>query len=285
MQNMMISVITINYNNKDGLQKTINSVISQTYRNFEWIIIDGGSTDGSRELIKQYSNDVTYWVSESDRGIYNAMNKGIKEAKGDYLLFLNSGDCLATETVMENVANLELEKDFAYGIIKIVTVKGAWSLWDIPLEDITGRRFLRATLPHPATFIKRSMFTKFGMYDENYKICADWKFFMDAILFGQASIQKIPFVISVFFEGGISTKDWLKKKQERERAISLTWSPLILKDYEKLEVLNVIQKYTISRFILSQVLAAIRIWEKVKRKSTGYVSAAISRINGMKNVS
>ncbi len=89
---MKLSIITVNLNNKDGLQKTIDSVISQTFKDFEWIVIDGGSTDGSKELIEKYSDYISYWVSEPDKGIYNAMNKGIKVAKGDYLEFLNSGD-------------------------------------------------------------------------------------------------------------------------------------------------------------------------------------------------
>ena len=91
---MKLSIITINYNNREGLKRTIESVVNQTFTDFEWILIDGGSTDGSKELIEQYSNRFSYWVSEPDNGIYNAMNKGLRAAKGDYLQFLNSGDRL-----------------------------------------------------------------------------------------------------------------------------------------------------------------------------------------------
>ena len=94
---MKLSIITVNYNNKAGLQKTIDSVVCQTWRDFEWIVIDGGSTDGSKELIEQYQQHFAYWCSEPDKGVYNAMNKGISKAKGEYLNFMNSGDCFYNE--------------------------------------------------------------------------------------------------------------------------------------------------------------------------------------------
>ena len=98
---MKYSIITVNYNNKEGLRKTIESVISQTFRDFEYIVIDGGSSDGSAELLKEYSDKITYWVSEPDKGIYNGMNKGIAKATGDYLNFMNSGDCFYDQQVLK----------------------------------------------------------------------------------------------------------------------------------------------------------------------------------------
>ena len=109
---MKLSIITINYNNKNGLQKTIDSVISQTFKDFEWIIIDGGSTDGSKELIEKYSQHITYWVSEPDKGIYNAMNKGIKVAKGEYLFFLNSGDYLVQPNTINQIFTQSPNTDY-----------------------------------------------------------------------------------------------------------------------------------------------------------------------------
>ena len=94
---MKLSIITINYNNLAGLQRTIDSVVCQTWHDYEWIIIDGGSSDGSKELIEQYQEYITYWCSEPDKGIYNAMNKGIDHAHGDYLIFMNSGDAFASK--------------------------------------------------------------------------------------------------------------------------------------------------------------------------------------------
>ena len=109
-----ISIITVNYNNLEGLQRTFNSVFNQTWKEFEYVVIDGGSTDGSKELIEKYNDKIDYWVSESDNGIYNAMNKGIKKAKGEYLLFLNSGDNLFNHTVLEENHSVIKEMDLIY---------------------------------------------------------------------------------------------------------------------------------------------------------------------------
>lgn len=105
---MKLSIITINYNNRDGLQHTIESVINQTSHEFEYIIIDGGSTDGSVDIIKQYTNQIDYWVSEPDRGIYHAMNKGIDIAKGEYCIFMNSGDLFHnTSSIKDSINHLD----------------------------------------------------------------------------------------------------------------------------------------------------------------------------------
>ena len=90
---MKYSIITINYNHIEGLKRTIDSVISQTSSNYEYIIIDGGSTDGSVNIIKEYKEHLVYWISEKDNGVYHAMNKGVAQAQGDYCIFMNSGDC------------------------------------------------------------------------------------------------------------------------------------------------------------------------------------------------
>lgn len=110
-----LSIITVNLNNREGLRKTIESVICQSFSDYEYIIIDGGSTDGSKELIELYQNKVTYWISETDKGIYNAMNKGIKTGKGDYCLFLNSGDWLVNSTVIEKEFSDSKQADIIYG--------------------------------------------------------------------------------------------------------------------------------------------------------------------------
>ena len=98
-----ISIITINYNDKIGLSKTINSVLNQSWQKFEFIVIDGGSNDGGLEVIEQHKDKIDYWVSEPDKGVYNAMNKGIKVAKGEYLIFMNSGDTFYDDNVLEKI--------------------------------------------------------------------------------------------------------------------------------------------------------------------------------------
>ena len=106
---MKYSIITINYNNCDGLRKTIESVISQSYKDYEFIIIDGGSTDGSRDVIEQHSRSIDYWVSEPDKGVYNAMNKGIRQAKGDYLNFKTKLYHLSCLKILVNLPFFTLE--------------------------------------------------------------------------------------------------------------------------------------------------------------------------------
>ena len=112
---MKYSIITINYNNKDGLKKTIESVINQSCKDFEYIIIDGGSTDGSVDVIRQYADRINYWISEPDKGVYNAMNKGVAQAHGEYLNFMNSGDCFSDNSVLENIAHSLCSYDIVTG--------------------------------------------------------------------------------------------------------------------------------------------------------------------------
>ena len=112
---MKLSIITINYNNAIGLKKTIESLIEQSYQEYEYIVIDGGSDDGSKEVIWESLRYVSSWCSEKDTGVYNAMNKGIMRATGEYLLFLNSGDYLYDSTVLEDVTSTLSGEDIIYG--------------------------------------------------------------------------------------------------------------------------------------------------------------------------
>ena len=145
---MKLSIITINYNNRDGLQKTIESVVSQSFKDFEWIVIDGGSNDGSRELIERYAESISYWVSEPDKGIYNAMNKGIKASNGDYLLFLNSGDSLCDEYVIADFQKLSFTEDIISG--NIIVDDSIYNARFSPDESELSYRFMcESTILHP----------------------------------------------------------------------------------------------------------------------------------------
>ena len=116
---MFLSIITVNFNNKKGLIQTIETVVNQECKDFEWIIVDGGSTDGSVEVIQDHIKHVDFWVSELDQGVYDAMNKGIKVATGDYILFLNSGDYFYTNEATKIINSLESNTDFIiYDYIK-----------------------------------------------------------------------------------------------------------------------------------------------------------------------
>jgi len=200
---LKLSIITINLNNASGLEKTIQSVINQTFTDFEYIVIDGNSTDGSVDIINIHSSKINYWVSEPDIGIYNAMNKGIRKAQGEYCLFLNSGDTLVDKNILEKVFNENLHEDIIYGNMYYNRDNGEKTLWICP-DKLTFRTFLQSTLCHPASFIKKQLFFEISLYDETLKIISDWVFFIIAIVIHNKSYIHLPYCISNFEGGGIS---------------------------------------------------------------------------------
>jgi len=232
-----LSIITINYNNKEGLQKTIESVLNQTFIDFEYIIIDGGSTDGSKALLETYDDKINYWVSEKDKGIYNAMNKGILKATGDYLQFLNSGDWLLDECILSKVFNEPRNAEILYGNMNNILSNGTINLM-VPLSEteLTLANFntnIRPTILHPSSFIKRSLFAD-GLYDENYSIIADIKFFIEKIIIKNCTVNYLPYTITNFNMDGISSNpdNWIKTVEERNRIFTEFLPPRMLKDYE-----------------------------------------------------
>lgn len=195
---MKFSIITINYNNKDGLQNTINSVLQQCCKDYQYIVIDGGSTDGSAELIEKKSDFIDYWVSEPDNGIYNAMNKGIAQAHGDYCIFMNSGDTFYDSDVLENVTKYDLTEDVVCGNICF----GTNNICPNP-QKVTLRTLYKHTLYHQASFIK-TIQLKAMPYDEKMRSAADWKWFLHALIFKDATYKYVPVTIAFFEGGGIS---------------------------------------------------------------------------------
>lgn len=208
---MKLSIITVNFNNQVGLQRTIDSVLCQTWKDFEWLVIDGGSTDGSKELIEQYQEHFSYWCSEPDKGVYNAMNKGIKHAVGDYLLFLNSGDALYDQDVLQKVSDLKSVADIISG--QVVRMDNNELLR--PYDKSIFMQLYRDTLNHQGTFIKRALFQG-QLYDESLKIVSDWKFWLDAILKGNASVDMIPVIVARQDMTGISSNLAAQEKEKQE---------------------------------------------------------------------
>nr|WP_315155918.1 glycosyltransferase family 2 protein [uncultured Flavobacterium sp.] len=199
-----LSIITINCNNLEGLKRTVESVVNQTWQEFEYIVIDGGSTDGSAAYIESQSEYIDYWVSESDKGIYNAMNKGILKATGEYLLFLNSGDHFFNDEVLEKNRCYIEKYDLIY--FDIQTIGEGISEKSSHPDKLDFHYFYEASISHPGTFIRAKLFSKIGLYDENYKIVSDWKFFITAIFSFHCNYLKINEVLSVFYLDGISSK-------------------------------------------------------------------------------
>ena len=221
---MYLSIITICFNNRDGLERTIKSVISQTWRDFEWIVIDGGSTDGSKELIEHYQDQFSYWCSEPDKGIYNAMNKGIEHAKGEYLQFLNSGDILYNEKVLEEVFSLRLTDDIVSG--NAVRMDNNAMVRE-NIENLHWQ-ILFGTIDHQAAFIKRALFDEIR-YDESLKIVSDWKFWVETIVLRNVSVKRINVLVCKQDMTGISFDEKNNQLQieERERVLRSFFSPAI----------------------------------------------------------
>lgn len=223
---MDITIITVVYNNVSGIEATINSVLNQTYKNIDYIIIDGGSTDGTVEKIKKYADRISLFISEKDTGIYNAMNKGLIHAKGKWVLFLNSGDWLYTaDTISAVCCHIDGSIDvlygdqcFDYGDKKIVKS-----------SDSSLNKFSKyMPLFHPATLVKKELLKKHP-FDEKYKIAADYKQLYSLYLEGY-SFKKIDIVIS-YFEAvsGVSNINYLQAMKEnfkvRSNEFFLVWYP------------------------------------------------------------
>jgi len=172
------------------------------YSAFQFIVIDGGSSDGSMELIKQNENLISIWISEKDNGIYHAMNKGIQYAQGKYVLFLNSGDYLIDEYAL-NIEFEQYEADFLYGHFTCAIDGKIFTT--IYKEKLDLCFFYKTTLPHGSTFIKKVLFDRLGLYSEDFIIASDWIFFYKAILCHHCSYLRLDKYVSVFEYGGIST--------------------------------------------------------------------------------
>ena len=198
-----LSIITINYNNLEGLKRTVESVVNQTWQEFEYIVIDGGSTDGSADFIESQSENIDYWVSEQDKGIYNAMNKGIAKATGEYLLFLNSGDHLCSNTVLQENHTIIRDYDLIYFNIEFIDRKIS-KIVSYP-DKLDFSYFYKGTLCHQSTFIKKTLFDIFGFYDENFRFVSDWKFFIEALFKNSCSYLRVDAILTSYYLDGISS--------------------------------------------------------------------------------
>jgi len=237
-----LSIITINLNNAVGLRKTIESVISQTFIDYEYIVIDGASTDSSVDIIKQFADKINYWVSEPDTGIYNAMNKGILKAKGDYTYFLNSGDKFHSNFVLQEIFINDIHNPIITGnLIRLYEDshteidKGLVFEREKNNNLFTLYDFLYGYINHQATFIKKNLFEIYGLYNDEYKIVSDWIFFVKVVSLSGITIEYIDCNICDFDMTGISSQNADLLYEEREKAlkkiIPLYIPDFILNDY------------------------------------------------------
>lgn len=243
-----LSVITVNLNNVDGLRKTMMSVFCQTYKDFEFIIIDGGSIDGSLQLLKS-SDFERYdykWISEIDSGIYNAMNKGIALSKGEYLLFLNSGDFFLNEKVLSEVFdNFDFSQDLICARCEISKNGNVVHITNPPAQ-ITFRYLYNTGLNHQSTFIKRDLFEKFGYYREDFKYHSDTDFWYKTIIFGNASSINVDTILINYNLEGASEKfsNTIEFKNEQKIILSNPILQKFIPDYESWKKKDIkLQKY------------------------------------------
>ena len=239
-----ISIVTINLNNADGLHQTIKSIINQNFKDYELIIVDGGSTDGSNSIIEKYDNSIDYIISEVDNGIYNAMNKGIIKSNGEYLIFMNSGDCFINNSVLQKAIDTGLD-----AVIVCCSVK----CFKNPVKSFYY--FYNDSLPHQSLIIKRSLFDEIGLYDETFKIISDWCFYVIALIKYNKKIKFLNFDLHIGQPGGISwTNDHLIQKEKSE-FISSNFSYIAddyrdLSQYRRSRIIRMYDKLVKVKFLL-----------------------------------
>jgi len=256
---MKLSIITINYNNLEGLKKTYESVVCQTWTDYEWIVIDGGSTDGSREYIEEHQDKFAYWCSEPDKGVYNAMNKGIAKAKGEYMNFMNSGDVFAYSNTLESIFSYEHTADIFYGYMMRRTLDGMPHNIPSMKFHIYWEDFYFDTLPHQSSYIKRDLFDKLGGYDESYPRLADWKWFLNAIVQNKASVEFIPHKLSVYECGGISEDEHWREDLDRIRK-EIYPSFISEQDFDNIRDVHKILEHRFTRFLYRIVRKLSRMY-------------------------
>ncbi len=263
-----LSIITINYNNAIGLEKTMKSVMSQSSQDFEYIVIDGASSDESRAIIEKYQDKITYWVSEADKGIYNAMNKGILASKGEFCQFLNSGDYLVDENVTQKMLSNCDDSSIIYGNM-IKKWPNGKLYKNTSIDTNSFYNFYLGSLNHSPAYIRKSLFEKYGLYDETLKIVSDWKFFLEAIALGNELVKYVNIDVSVFDMTGISNTNSTLDKFERRQFLEEKIPKSILYDYDQhwrdLDMMKRLKRFKVIYGIvwfMERILFKLEKWTK-----------------------
>lgn len=300
---MKLSIITINYNHLEGLRHTVDSILCQTWTDFEWIVVDGNSTDGSAEYIEELAGKLQsegqgssspwqvwrfslpgftaddwhwnnekdnvpdcgcrrfLWCSEKDKGIYNAMNKGIVKAQGEYCLFMNSGDWLDSPTVLERFFGHEFDEDIVCGRARMV--KDGENVFVNPQvynSDYDSAGIISYSIPHQACLIKRRLFEKLGLYDEHLKIVSDWKFFALAIGYWGYTYKFVDELVANMEPGGVSDNG--RFLEERKRVSDELFPPGLKEDIMTAHSTRLIRKNKFMRLIYSLMIrVATKLYE------------------------
>ena len=211
---MKVSIITISYNNLSGLAETYQSIKRQTFRDYEWIVIDGGSSDGTKDFLQEHNADIAYWCCEPDKGVYNAQNKGTEHATGEYSIYMNSGDTFYADDVLEKVFEKQTGADVIFGNWMLIFEEGKNRLGVAP-ETADLIYFFDNNMCHQSMLIKTEAVLN-RPYDESFRIYADWDEWLALYMQGKR-FEKIDLTICNFMVGGISTGDNASEKLKQER--------------------------------------------------------------------
>lgn len=222
MSTPFISIITINYNNALGLKKTIESVVNQSYLNYEYVIIDGGSKDESVDIIKSFESKITTWISESDKGIYDALNKGINIANGKYLVFLNSGDVYLHDDVLTECVNIINHNDAAVYYGQIIVDEGSGDRVVAYPQQLTLAYQRNMVINHQACFFDAQTLKTLGAYNTKYKLAADYAYYLLASI-NQKKFVAIPFPIVRYDVSGISSV----RMDDYRKEMKQVWADII----------------------------------------------------------
>jgi glycosyltransferase involved in cell wall biosynthesis len=328
---MKLSIVTINYNNAEGLRKTLASVASQTYADIEHVIVDGGSTDGSVAIIEAYASDLASkasgcvpaggegcyaaveghdstpangaqplatqdstspkatpphkvtWISEKDKGIYNAMNKGIRMATGEYIEILNSGDILfdanVTQRMIERLDQINSQREENVGILygNMIKVNSAGKVvGKSEYTEYSLRQFYSSTLNHDCAYIRRDLFEEYGLYDEQLKIVSDWKWYLQAIGLGNVKPEYVDIDVTIFDDGGISETNLTLRNAERRKVLEEVLPPAVLWDYDthafEMEQMKRLRRWKLYGlvYLLERTLFKLEKWGVLRQSRTMY---------------
>ncbi|MCA4895454.1 MAG: glycosyltransferase [Cytophagales bacterium] len=211
----LVSIITVVFNGEKSIERTINSIINQTYPQVEYIVVDGGSTDGTIDIIEKYQHNINYWKSEPDKGISDAFNKGIAQATGDIVGFVNADDWYNSDTI-ERIVPYFNRFSVVYGDVQF------WKDSEIKHRTYADHSKLKQgmTLAHPAVFVKKSMYEKYGVFNVDYKIAMDYEF-IAKLHFNNESFYNVNDILVNMSLGGLSDRNWLKAFKEERKVKSL----------------------------------------------------------------
>jgi glycosyltransferase involved in cell wall biosynthesis len=278
---MKISIITVCKNSEKYIEKAIKSVVNQTYKNYEYIIVDGKSEDQTCQIVAKYSDYVAKFISETDNGLYEAMNKGIRLATGDFIYFLNSDDYFFDQEVLKDVVQTLLGDntcDFLYGNVEQVSISGeCFPSKLVKPEYLKIEMIISCAIPHQGSFFKADLFEKLGYFDETYRIAADYEWFTRLLQDQSVKLTFIDRTIATYYCGGLSGKNLGLAYQEMFDAQNKSG----LFNNEESEIrINKFQEFCIEQQVLIRKLQSLADQRlRYAQESQNHLDTALSLAN------